>query len=112
MELLTPSVYRNLAELTETLRQGVRKVCTELETPVQVTGLGSLFGIHFTPPEVRTYRDIAAEDADLRHRMFLGLLNEGVLVASNLVGSLSTQISEGDIAGFCAAFRKVLERNR
>ena len=112
MELLTPSVYRNLAELTETLRQGVRKVCTELETPVQVTGLGSLFGIHFTPSEVRTYRDIAAEDSDLRHRMFLGLLNEGVLVASNLVGSLSTQISEEDIAGFCAAFRKVLERNR
>ena len=112
MELLTPSVYRNLAELTETLRQGVRKVCTELETPVQVTGLGSLFGIHFTPSEVRTYRDIAAEDSDLRHRMFLGLLNEGVLVASNLVGSLSTQISEEDITGFCAAFRKVLERNR
>lgn len=112
MELLTPSVYRNLAELTERLRQGIREVCAELETPVQVTGLGSLFGIHFTPWEVRTYRDIAAEDADLRHRMFLGLLNEGILVASNLVGSLSTQITEENIADFCAAFRKVLERNR
>ena len=112
MELLTPSVYRHLAESTELLRQGIREVCAELETPVQVTGLGSLFGIHFTPSEVRTYRDIAAEDADLRHRMFLGLLNEGILVASNLVGSLSTQIAEGDIADFCAAFRQVLERNR
>ena len=112
MELLTPSVYRKLAELTELLRQGVRSVCAEMETPVQVTGLGSLFGIHFTAAEVRTYRDIAAEDADLRHRIFLGLLNEGILVASNLVGSLSTQIAEEDIAAFCAAFRQVLERNR
>ena len=112
MELLTPSVYRNLAELTELLKKGIRQVCAELETPVQVTGLGSLFGIHFTPSEVRTYRDIAAEDADLRHRVFLGLLNEGILVASNLVGSLSTQIAEVDIADFCAAFRQVLERNR
>ena len=112
MELLTPSVYRELAERTEKLREGVREVCAELETPVQVTGLGSLFGIHFTSAELRTYRDIAAEDADLRHRVFLGLLNEGILVASNLVGSLSTQITEGDISDFCTSFRKVLERNR
>ena len=112
MELLTPSVYRGLAEMTEMLKEGIRQVCAEMETPVQVTGLGSLFGIHFTPKEVRTYRDIAAEDADLRHRMFLGLLNEGILVASNLVGSLSTPTTEGDISDFCTSFRKVLERNR
>ena len=47
LEQLTPEVYRRLAEVTEYLRHGLREVGQELEVPVQVTGLGSLFGIHF-----------------------------------------------------------------
>ncbi len=112
LELLTAPVYRRLAELTEILKDGIRAVCAELETPVQVTGLGSLFGIHFTASEIHNYRDIAAGDAELRERVFLGLLNEGVLTASNLVGSLSTEIAEAEVDRFCDAFRRVLERNR
>ncbi len=111
MEELTPEVYRTLAEMTELLKQGIRDVCAELETPVRVTGLGSLFGIHFTEREVLTYRDIASGDYDLRDRMFLGLLNEGILMASNLVGSLSTATSEQDVDDFLGAFRKALARN-
>ncbi len=111
MEQLTPDVYRNLAELTEELRQGIRAICAELEVPAQVTGLGSLFGIHFTAGPVQTYRDIAGGNQDLRDRMFLGLLNEGILMASNLVGALSTAITRDDIATFLAAFRQALTRN-
>jgi glutamate-1-semialdehyde 2,1-aminomutase len=111
MEQLTPEVYRSLAELTEVLKQGIRDACAEQETPVQVTGLGSLFGIHFTDQEVLTYRDIASGDYDLRDRMFLGMLNEGILLASNLVGSLSTATSEQDVEDFLAAFRTALSRN-
>ena len=111
MEQLTPEVYRALAEMTEALKQGIRDVCGEMEVPVQVTGLGSLFGIHFTDREVLNYRDIAGCDHDLRDRMFLGLLNEGILMASNLVGSLSTAITEEDVDEFLAAFRTALARN-
>ena len=111
MEQLTPEVYRSLAEMTEILKQGTRNVCAEMEVQVQVTGLGSLFGIHFTDREIVNYRDIACGDYDLRDRMFLGLLNEGILMASNLVGSLSTATSEQDVEDFLAAFRKALARN-
>ena len=111
MEQLTPDVYRELAELTEELRQGIRTVCAELEVPVQVTGLGSLFGIHFTDGPVNNYRDIAKGNHDLRDRMFLGLLNEGIMMASNLVGSLSTAIRQADIEEFLRAFRAALARN-
>ncbi len=111
MEQLTPEVYRSLAELTEALKQGIRDACAEQETPVQVTGLGSLFGIHFTDREVLTYRDIASGNYDLRDRMFLGMLNEGILMASNLVGSLSTATTEQDVEAFLAAFRTALSRN-
>ena len=111
LEQLTPAVYQGLADQTEELKQGIRDVCAELEVPVQVTGLGSLFGIHFTHEQVANYRDIAAADHDLRDRMFLGLLNEGILMASNLVGSISTATTAEDVGTMVGAFRTALARN-
>jgi glutamate-1-semialdehyde 2,1-aminomutase len=112
LEQLTDDVYRDLAELTELLRQRIRDACADLEVPVQVTGLGSLFGIHFTGQPIRNYRDVATVDTDLRRQMFLGLMNEGILPASNLVGALSTQITEAEIDTYVEAFRTVLQRQQ
>ena len=107
---LTPTVYRRLAELAEMLRQGVRQVCSELEQPVLVTGLGSLFGIHFTDQPLRNYRDIAACDKALSERVFMGMLNEGFLLAPNLVGAMSTALGEVEVDAFVRGFRRVLQR--
>ena len=110
LEQLTPEVYRRLAEVTEYLRHGLREVGQELEVPVQVTGLGSLFGIHFSDDTLVGYRDIAKGDAAFRHDVFLGLLNEGILIAPNLVGAVSTVIGEAEVDAFVDAFRRVLQR--
>ena len=110
LEQLTPDVYRQLAEATEYLRQGLKGVGQELEVPVQVTGLGSLFGIHFTDDTLVGYRDIAKADSAFRHNVFLGLLNEGIMMAPNLVGAVSTVIGEPEVDAFVDAFRKVLQR--
>ena len=110
MTELTPTVYRRLAELAELLRQGVRMVCSELERPVVVTGIGSLFGIHFTDQPIRHYRDIATTDKALAERVFLGMLNEGFLLAPNLVGATSMALGESEMDAFVRAFRRVLTR--
>ena len=110
LEQLTPEVYRRLAEVTEYLRHGLREVGRELEVPVQVTGLGSLFGIHFSDETLVGYRDIAKSDSAFRHDVFLGLLNEGILMAPNLVGAVSTAIAEPEVDAFVAALRNVLQR--
>ena len=110
LEQLTPEVYRRLAEVTEYLRQGLREAGRDLEAPVQVTGLGSLFGIHFTNETLVGYRDIAVADPGFRHQVFLGLMNEGILMAPNLVGAISTVIGEAEADTFIGAFRRVLER--
>lgn len=107
---LTPIRYRRLAELAEMLRQGVRQVCAELEQPVTVTGIGSLFGIHFTAGPLGNYRDIAAGDKALGERVFMGMLNEGFLLAPNLVGAMSLALGEIEIDAFVRAFRRVLQR--
>ena len=110
LEQLTPEVYRRLVEVTEYLRHGLREVGQELEVPVQVTGLGSLFGIHFSDDTLVGYRDIAKADSTFRHNVFLGLLNEGILIAPNLVGAVSTVLGEPEVDTFVNAFREVLHR--
>ena len=110
MTELSPTVYRRLAELTDMLRQGLRMVCSDLEQPVVVTGLGSLFGVHFTDQPIRHYRDIAATDKALGERVFMGMLNEGFLLAPNLVGAMSMALGEIEVDAFVRAFRRVLMR--
>ena len=112
LEHLTPDVYRRLEILTERLRQGVREVCAELEVPVQVTGLGSLFGIHFVDRPVRSWRDVAVVDQDLRQRVFLGLMNEGIFSTPSLVGCVSAVMGEEEVDTFTQAFGRVLRRNQ
>jgi glutamate-1-semialdehyde 2,1-aminomutase len=111
LEDLTPDIYERLESLTERLRQGVRDACAELDVPVQVTGLGSLFGIHFLDRPVRTYRDVHSADRDLRQRVFWGLMNEGILSTANLVGAVSNPMGQGEVDTFVEAFRTVLARN-
>ena len=55
--------------------------------------------------------DIANCDTELRDRVFLGMMNEGILVAPNLVGALSTETKAEEVRVFCEIFRKVLSRN-
>ena len=110
MTELSPTVYRRLSELTDMLRQGLQMVCSELEQPVVVTGVGSLFGVHFTDQPIRHYRDIAATDKALGERVFMGMLNEGFLLAPNLVGAMSMALGEIEVHAFVRAFRRVLKR--
>ena len=112
LEHLTPDLYRRLDILTERLRQGVREVCAELEVPVQVTGLGSLFGIHFVDRPVRTWRDVASGNMELRRRVFWGFMNEGILFTPNLIGCTSSPMGEEEVDTFVRAFARVLERNQ
>lgn len=110
MELLTPEVYARLDGLAERLREGVRAVCAEFDVPVQVTGLASLFGVHFTGDPVRTYRDVAASDQALQQQVFWGLMNEGIFAARRLIGCVSMPMEETEIDTYVEALRKVLAR--
>jgi glutamate-1-semialdehyde aminotransferase len=77
---------------------------------VAITGLGSLFGIHLTDHAVWTIRDAVEGDAAMRHRIFLGLYNEGILLDPRGVGTLSTAIGEREVEQLLDALRTVLAR--
>jgi glutamate-1-semialdehyde 2,1-aminomutase len=110
LELLTREVLARLNGMGERVRAGLTETFAEADLPVSVTGLGSLFGIHPTEGPVRTIRDAARADAALRHRIFLGLYVEGVLIDPRGVGTLSSAIGEAEIDEFLGAVRSVLAR--
>jgi glutamate-1-semialdehyde 2,1-aminomutase len=110
LELLTRDTIAQLNRCGERLREDLRRTFDDVGVPAAITGLGSLFGIHLTDRQVRTIRDAASGDARLRHRIFLGLYNEGILLDPRGVGTLSTAIGEAEIERFLGALRTVLAR--
>jgi glutamate-1-semialdehyde 2,1-aminomutase len=109
---LTPPVYRRLAELGEALRTRLRAALAGAGVPAQVTGIASLFGVHFTPRPIRNYRDVIGGDAEMTRAVFTGLLNEGILVQTSCAGSLGIMTTEAEIDTLVAAFARVAARVR
>ena len=109
LEQLTPGSYRKLSYLGERLRRGVKDVVAELNAPVQVTGAGSLFGIHFNREPVCDYRSAQKGDSNLRHQLFLGMLNRGVVMDARGAGCISLPTDEEAVDTFVSTVEDVLK---
>jgi glutamate-1-semialdehyde 2,1-aminomutase len=109
---LTPPVFRRLAELGEGLRKRLRGALEQAGVTAQVTGVASLFGIHFTDRPIRNYRDVVAGDAEMTRAVFTGMLNEGVLLQTSCAGSLGVMTTEREIDALVEALGRVAARVR
>ncbi len=110
LDLLTPAAIAELGRQGDELRSRLAAVAGERGVPLAVTGAGSLLGLHFTPDPVRTFRDTWAEDRELARGVFLGLINEGVLIDPRGAVCLSTVTTDADLDLVVAAFARVLDR--
>lgn len=112
VELLTRDAITRLNAAGELLREDMRSAFDAVGIPAQITGLGSLFAMHLTSHPVRAYRDTLDARSDLRHQIFLGLYNEGVLIDPRGVGNVSTALGDRQIRQFGRALRAALGRVR
>jgi glutamate-1-semialdehyde 2,1-aminomutase len=110
LENLTQEKYDYLDQLGESLRSKLRALFAELEVPMGVTGVASLFALQFTSTEVVDYRTFATNDKNMMQVMFIGLLNEGLLLSNRCAGNVSTVHTEDDVDAFVTAVRNVLVR--
>ncbi len=110
LQLLTRDAVTGLNRAGDRVRAELDRAFADAGIPASITGLGSLFGIHLTSVPVRTARDAERADAGLRHRIFLGLYDEGVLIDPRGVGTLSTAIGGPEIDRFVEGLRAVLSR--
>src|SRR5262245_24419540 len=107
---LSPPVFQRLAELGESLRTGLRAALATAGVPAQVTGVASLFGVHFGSRPIRNYRDVIAGDAEMTRAVFTGLLNEGILLQTSCAGSLGIMTTETEVTALVEAVGRVAAR--
>jgi glutamate-1-semialdehyde 2,1-aminomutase len=112
MRALTPPVYRRLAELGDSLRQKLRRTLAATGVPSQVTGVASLFGIHFNSRPIRSYRDVIADDAEMTKGLYTGLLNEGILLQTTCAGALGVMTTDTEVDTLVDAVGRVVRRLR
>ena len=112
MNALTTDVYDRMNDLGETLRQKLRAMFAEMGVPATVTGVASLFGIHFTCNEVKNYRDAISADGQMTRAFFLGMLNEGILLMAGAAGALNVLSTEEHVDNLVEAASRVVQRIR
>jgi glutamate-1-semialdehyde 2,1-aminomutase len=112
LRALTGDAYARLETLGDRLRAGVTAMLRRNKMRGQVSGLGSLFCLHWTPARLTDYRSSRPKDPALPSTVFMALLNEGVLLSQRGLGACSLAMTEADIDRFVAALERVLERPR
>ena len=112
LDQLTPEVYERMNALGDMVRAKLRAVFDELDIAAQVTGVGSLFGIHFTEERIADYRSVLRADREMQGKLFTGLLNEGILMQSKAAGALCSLTTEAEIDALVDATRRVMLRIR
>ena len=103
-----PDIAR-LNALGDGLRDALRRELNNVGIAAQVTGLGSLAGLHFTEHPVRDYRSALGADREAHKLVHLALLNRSVLTRSGMSFFLSTAMSESEIDETANAVRGALD---
>jgi len=111
LRLLDAASMERINRLGAQLREGLQACFDERGVAARVTGLGSLFGIHFADDPVTSYRQVMRADTGRRHLLFLGLLNEGMVLDPRGVGCVSTVMGEAEVTDFIEAAGRVLDRH-
>ncbi len=106
---LTPDVYAELDRLGRSLRDKVSGLFRARKVKAQVTGVGSLFCLHWTPKRIVDFRSSRPVDPEQPLRTYIGLLNEGILLSQRGMGAVSTAMHDGEIERFVDALGKVLD---
>ena len=109
MQQLTPDAYARLDALGERLRTGVTKLLRRLKHPGQVTGVSSLFCLHWTKTRLTDYRSSRPTDAGAPQHVFMGLLNEGILLSQRGLGACSLAMGDAEVDRFVEALGRVLQ---
>jgi glutamate-1-semialdehyde 2,1-aminomutase len=110
LNALTPEAYERLDALGDRLRGGVARLLGATRRRGQVTGVGSLFCLHWTTTPLTDYRSSRPRDPEAPLRIFLALLNEGILLTQRGMGACSLAMADEDVDRFVNALARVLAR--
>ena len=110
LNALTPEAYARLDALGDRLRGGLTRLFANTRRKGQVTGIGSLFWLHWTTETLTDYRSTRPKDPEAALRVFVGLINEGILLTQRGLGACSLPMNDEDVDRFVNALARVLAR--
>jgi glutamate-1-semialdehyde 2,1-aminomutase len=103
MQELTSDAHQHLQDLGEYLRQGVSALAAELQVPLQATGTGLLFGLHWTPNRVVDIQTARTSNRDALYALNRHMYNAGYYMFPKGIGIVSTPMQTADLDQFFAA---------
>jgi glutamate-1-semialdehyde 2,1-aminomutase len=107
---LTPASYERLNHMGLDLRQRMQALCGRYGVPAQVTGDGSLFGIHWSAEPVTDYRSAARANKSLSYKFFLHSLNNGIFFTGRGGGCLSMPMTDTELGTFLDVLESFLRK--
>ncbi len=105
---LTPEVYADLSRKGDWVRSRLRERFEAHDVAAQVTGIGSLFNVHFTSLPVRDHRATRTANQQMHRDFFLGLINNGILLAPRAMGAIPTPAGDAELEQLVDAAERVI----
>jgi glutamate-1-semialdehyde 2,1-aminomutase len=107
-EVFTPEVADQFFEHGEAFRQRLKDIVKAQGVKAQITGVGSVIGIHFCPNEVRHLSDLKDVRPEARALLYLELLARGIYMIRRGGAVLSLPLTPDDDEKFFEAFNDVM----
>ncbi len=109
LERLTEPAYEKLNGAGDRLRARLRALGGQYGVPLQATGIGSLWKIHFAETGIRDYRDALKASAPLHEALFLYGLNRGLFIGPAGRDCLSLPMGEAEIESYLGVVEAFLQ---
>ena len=108
MEQLAEPVYAGLNARGDRLRDAAQTLGVRYQVPLYVSGIGSMFKIHFSEAPVRCYRDTLQTSTLLHTALFLFGMNRGVFLSEGGRCCLSVPIGDAEVATYLGVVEEYL----
>ena len=102
-QVFTPAEAERLNQAGDTFRERLNAVAAQHDTPLQMTGVGSIVCLHFQNDPIEKAADVVTPN-DLRALFHLHMLDHGLYLGRRGFMSLSIPLVEADYDRFVAAF--------
>jgi glutamate-1-semialdehyde 2,1-aminomutase len=113
--VLTAERQGRMNALGDALRARLNELARKHGVPMQTTGLGSIFGIHFHSGPIRNAGDLDRGEhgreqavSDLKKLFHLDMLAAGQYISRRIMGNLSIETSDAEADTFCQAVEEFL----
>lgn len=113
--VLTVDAQARMNALGDRLRSRLNELARKHDVPMQATGLGSIFGIHFHVGPIRNSGDLDQGEhgrepiiGDIKKLFHIDMLAAGQYISRRIMGNLSVETSEAEADGFCHAVEEFL----